>query len=163
MKIEKLYYATCRVSSNILNEYYKKNNITIEPQLDYYDYYTIVYKNEKGEFINVYSDNSWDKYLEILGIHNDNYPRYERKCLDISNTNKKNPLENNTDYIVEKYPMVEIKRNINPNIYGESERMFDYWIVDYIKFKNNERFEEEEIGEIDLSKRKYITLKDRKN
>ena len=59
--------------------------------------------------------------------------------------------------------MVEIKRNINPNIYGESERMFDYWIVDYIKFKNNERFEEEEIGEIDLSKRKYITLKDRKN
>ena len=162
--IENLYYATCRVSSNILKEYYKKNNIIIKPIPEYYEYITIVYKNDNNEFINVYSDNAWDKYLEILKIHNKNYPRYNRKCLDISDIIIKIYLEDNIDYIVEKHPVLEIKRNMNPNIKGASERMFDYWINDYIKFIDNSINDDvsdlqENVRTItDMSKRKYITL-----
>ena len=162
--IENLYYATCRVSSNILKDYYKKNNITLDPQPEYYEYLTIVYKNNNDEFINVYSDNTWDKYLERLNIHDNNYQRYNRKCLDISDIIIKIYLEDNIDYIVEKHPVLEIKRNMNPNTTGASERMFDYWIDDYIKFKDNSINDdvsdlEENVKTItDMSKRKYITL-----
>lgn len=162
--IENLYFATCRVSSNILKEYYKKNNIIINPIPEYYEYITIVYKNDNDEFINVYSDNAWDKYLEILKIHNKNYPRYNRKCFDISDIFKKISLNDNIDYIVEKHPVLEIKRNMNPKTTGANERMFDYWINDYIKFKDNSINDdvsdlEENIKTVtDMSKRKYITL-----
>ena len=159
--IENLYFATCRVSSNILKEYYKKNNIIIKPIPEYYEYITIVYKNDNNEFINVYSDNAWDKYLEILKIHNNNYPRYNRKCFDISNIFKKRSLNDNIDYIVEKYSILELKRNMNPNIKGAPERMFDYWIDDYIKFINGAK-ENENAKKIDSSKRKYITLEKKK-
>ena len=111
--IENLYFATCRVSSNILKDYYEKNNITLDPQPEYYEYKTIVYKNDNDEFINVYSDNAWDRYLEALNIHDNNYPRYNRKCLDISNMFKKISLNDNIDYIVEKYSILELKRNMN--------------------------------------------------
>ena len=167
-KIENLYYATCRVSANILKEYYEKNNITIEPIPEYYEYQTIVYKNDNNEYRNVYSDNAWDRYLETLNIHDNNYPRYNRKCFDISNVFKKISLEDNIDYIVEKYSVLEIKRKIKPNSYAD-ERMFSYWIDDYIKFIKNtkenvqednvaEIEENEETEKIDSQKRKYITL-----
>lgn len=167
-KIENLYYAKCRVSANILKEYYEKNNITIEPIPEYYEYQTIVCKNNNDEFINVYSDNAWDRYLETLNIHDNNYPRYNRKCFDISNVFKKISIEDNIDYIVEKYSVLEIKRKIKPNSYAD-ERMFSYWIDDYIKFIKNtkenvqegnvaEIEENEETEKIDSQKRKYITL-----
>lgn len=167
-KIENLYYATCRVSANILKEYYEKNNIMIEPIPEYYEYQTIVCKNNNDEFINVYSDNAWDRYLETLNIHDNNYPRYNRKCLDISDIFKKISLNDNIDYIVKKYSILEIKRKIKPNSYAD-ERMFSYWIDDYIKFIKNtkeniqednvvERKENEETEKIDSQKRKYITL-----
>ena len=166
--IENLYYATCRVSANILKEYYEKKNITIEPLPEYYEYLTIVCKNNNDELINVYSDNAWDRYLETLNIHDNNYPRYNRKCFDISNVFKKISLEDNIDYIVEKYSVLEIKRKIKPNSYAD-ERMFSYWIDDYIKFIKNtnenvqednvvEIEENEETEKIDSQKRKYITL-----
>ena len=167
-EIENLYYAKCRVSANILKEYYEKNNITIEPLPEYYEYITIVCRNNNDEFINVYSDNAWDRYLEKLNIHDNKYERYNRKCLDISDMIIKISLEDNIDYIVEKYSVLEIKRKIKPKSYAD-ERMFSYWIDDYIKFIKNtnenvqednvvEIEENEETEKIDSQKRKYITL-----